>query len=116
MNQDLQALAEILAQWVDEVPGIPAIYLFGSRVRGDHRPDSDVDVRVYFSEWDACDVTTQWWGKQNLTEFAELKARLPGPLKIHAEKGADVDIRKGKLSPVLRVRKVICVLTPPKPE
>jgi hypothetical protein len=30
------------------VPGIPAVYLFGSRVRGDHRKDSDVDF-VCFS-------------------------------------------------------------------
>jgi hypothetical protein len=30
------------------VPGIPAVYLFGSRVRGDHRKDGDVDF-VCFS-------------------------------------------------------------------
>jgi len=39
---ELQGLAETIARWVDPVPGIDAIYLFGSRVRGDHRPDSDV--------------------------------------------------------------------------
>jgi predicted nucleotidyltransferase len=118
MDQELQALAEILAQWVDAVPGIPAIYLFGSRVRGDHRPDSDVDVRVFLKEWSACTATSQWWGHQNSTEFGELKARLPGPLTIHRENedAADVAIRKGKANPVLVVRKVICVWTPPKPK
>jgi predicted nucleotidyltransferase len=50
MNSELHALAEILAKWIEPVPGIPAIYLFGSRVRGDHRQDSDVDVRLYLNE------------------------------------------------------------------
>jgi predicted nucleotidyltransferase len=39
-------LAEILAEWINPAPGIPAVYLFGSGVRGDHRPNSDVDVRL----------------------------------------------------------------------
>ena len=48
--EDLQALASSVAKWIDEVPGLPAVYLFGSRVRGDHRPDSDVDIRVYLAK------------------------------------------------------------------
>jgi hypothetical protein len=39
MNNELEALAEILAEWIDSAPAIPTVYLFGSRVRGDHRPD-----------------------------------------------------------------------------
>jgi Polymerase beta, Nucleotidyltransferase len=31
-------------------PSISAVYLFGSRVRGDHR-NSDVDVHPFFDEW-----------------------------------------------------------------
>jgi predicted nucleotidyltransferase len=50
MKRELQALAEILAEWINPAPGIPAVYLFGSRVRGDHRPNSDVDVRLYLDE------------------------------------------------------------------
>jgi hypothetical protein len=46
MNNELEALAEILAEWIDSAPAIPTVYLFGSRVRGDHRPDSDVDIRT----------------------------------------------------------------------
>jgi predicted nucleotidyltransferase len=116
MNEELQVLAEILAQWVDAAPGVPAVYLFGSRVRGDHRPDSDVDIRLFLDDWTLCETTRRWWQDQNETDFAELKSRLPGPLAIHREKGdkADKDIRKGKASPVLVVRKVVCVRTPPK--
>jgi predicted nucleotidyltransferase len=43
----LKALAETLARWLEPAGGFVA-YVFGSRVRGDHRPDSDVDVRIFF--------------------------------------------------------------------
>jgi Polymerase beta, Nucleotidyltransferase len=116
MNAELSDLAEILADWIEPAPGVPAIYLFGSRVRGDHRPDSDVDVRLFINEWKSvCYVTVQWWNEQNETDFAAVKARLPGPLAIHREQSDDADaaIRKGKASPVLVVGRVVCVWTPP---
>ena len=117
MNGELRAVAEILADWIEPAPGIPAIYLFGSRVRGDHRPDSDVDVRLYLREWKACDATTLWWTDQNASDFHAVKARLPGPLEIHrdAEDAADAHIQKGRANPELVVRRVVCVWTPPKP-
>jgi len=116
VSDELRALAEILADWIEPAPGIPAIYLFGSRVRGDHRPDSDVDVRVYFNEWNACDETTQWWEDQDASDFAVLKDRLPGRLEIHRDEtdDADTDIRSGIANPVLVVRRCVCVWTPPK--
>ena len=115
-NSELQALAEILADWIEPAPGIPAIYLFGSRVRGDHQPDSDVDLRIYLNEWKPCEVTTRWWTDQNTSDFAAVKARLPGPLAIHRETddAADVEIRKGVTAPVLVVGRVVCVWTKPK--
>jgi predicted nucleotidyltransferase len=51
MNNELEAFAKILAEWIDSAPAIPAVYLFGSSVRGDHRPDRDVDIRLYLDEW-----------------------------------------------------------------
>ena len=117
MSAELSDLAEVLADWIKPVPGVPAVYLFGSRVRGDHRPDSDVDVRLFLNEWkDVCRATMAWWGKQNETDFADLKSGLPGPLAIHREAwhDADVAIRKGKASPVLVFGRVVCVWTPPK--
>src|SRR5262249_16933676 len=42
--KELEALAEILAEWADPPPGILNVILFGSRVRGDHKPDSDVQL------------------------------------------------------------------------
>jgi predicted nucleotidyltransferase len=115
-NPELDALAEILARWVDEVPGA-TVYLFGSRVRGDHRPESDVDVRIPLNEWDpVTNETMSWWERQNKTNFADLQARLPGPLKVHREvdDAADAEIRRAAQNPVLVRRKVICLWTPPK--
>jgi len=115
-RDELRALAEILADWMEPAPGIPAVYLFGSRVRGDHRPDSDVDVRLFLDEWNVCHRTREWWEAQNESGFAALKSRLPGPLAIHREQwdAADDDIRKGSENPVLVVRRVVCVWTAPK--
>jgi predicted nucleotidyltransferase len=115
MTDELHALAGIFEKWIEPAPDIPAIYLFGSRVRGDHRPDSDVDVRLYVHEWRLCHNSILWWQKQNATDFAELKARLPGPLAIHREPHdkADGSIRAGIKNPVLVVGRVICVQTPP---
>lgn len=31
-------------------PHLRSLYLFGSRARGDHRPDSDIDIAVYLDE------------------------------------------------------------------
>jgi len=116
---DLRILAETLAEWADAAPEVPAVYLFGSRVRGDHRADSDVDVRLHLGAWkyDPIGVTAKWWLLQILTNFAGLRVRLPGPLHLHRgrEDDADPAIRVGEARPVLVVRKAICVWTPPKP-
>jgi predicted nucleotidyltransferase len=114
-NPELVALAGILVDWIEPAPGVPAVYVFGSRVRGDHRPDSDADIRLFLNEWKALDPSTmQWWSEQNETDFAAVKARLPGPQAIHREQTdhADPAIRIGKASPVLVVGRIICVWTP----
>lgn len=116
--RDLRAVAEIIAEWVERVPGIAVVYLFGSRVRGDHRSDSDVDLRLYTKDWQLDPKTMAWWGQQNETDFAELKAQLPGPLAIHRESwdAADDAIKTGTAIPVLTTGKVVCVWTPPRQE
>ena len=112
-SDELKAVAERLADWVELAPGV-TVYLFGSRVRGDHQPNSDVDVRLYPDELANCEAAMQWWAAQNTSGFAELKARLPGRLELHAGPTDDADryILEGRKKPVLVVRKVVCVWTP----
>ena len=116
-DPELQLLAAIIDEWVRDAPGIHEVYLFGSRVRGDHRPDSDVDIRLFIDEWQPDVRTVDWWTHQNGTDFAELKSRLPGPLAIHRENAdaPDEAIREGRKNPKLRIGKVVCVCTPPSP-
>jgi hypothetical protein len=54
--------------------------------------------------------------QQNQNDFSELKAQLPGPLSIHREArdAADEAIKARMEAPVLKVRKAVCVWTPPK--
>jgi Polymerase beta, Nucleotidyltransferase len=115
VSAELSDLASVFDEWVAPAPGVPAVYLFGSRVRGDHRADSDVDVRLFLSEWSGDDATNRWWGEQNRSDFAALKARLPGRLEIHRDDPDDADpaIRSGARSPVYVRGRVVCVWTPP---
>ena len=118
---DLPALAEAVASWVDDASGVPTVYLFGSRVRGDHRPDSDVDLCVFLSEWEPTSESVDWWLDQNRTDFAQVKALLPGAPKIHGLNSWDdagqwvKEARADPIRIVLRVRKAICLWMPPKP-
>lgn len=42
----MPSLDEAILRAVESIPGISVLVLFGSRARGDHRPDSDLDVAV----------------------------------------------------------------------
>ena len=54
--------AEVRQRYGDRLRGI---YLFGSRARGDHRPDSDADVAVVLADGD-----WRYWGeKMNLVDL-----------------------------------------------
>jgi len=102
MNPELDTLANILAKWIEPVPSVPAVYLYGSRVRGDHRPDSDIDVRVFTKEWLGIkEADVQWWTNENAADFAALRKRLPGPLHLVLDpwNAADAAILAGRKDP-----------------
>ena len=109
VDNHLKQLARIVADWAADKP--ITVFLFGSRVRGDHRSDSDVDVFVQFGEM--TQGTAVWWTEQNSEDFAGLKARLPGTLKIlDANAPLAPSVMKSKV--VHRDRNVVCVLLPRK--
>jgi predicted nucleotidyltransferase len=108
-DEELKQLAQTLADWAADKS--VTVYLFGSRVRGDHRQDSDVDIFVQPGK--ATRETAVWWTVQNSEDFASLRARLPGKLKVlDAHAPLVPSVLKGKV--VYRDRNVVCVLLPPK--
>jgi hypothetical protein len=80
VSPELDDLLTTLSDWA--APAYSAkIFLFGSRVRGDHRSDSDVDISIkWISPID--DQTTDWWTAQNAEFFKSIDAKLPGPLHV----------------------------------
>lgn len=111
-NEHLRQLASTLADWVDGHDSF-VIYLFGSRVRGDYRPDSDVDVVVRWERPTGHDVN--WWLANNEEDFASINAKLPGRLRIleYTDPLSDRIIGAAR-HPTYRDRNVVCVWLPPK--
>lgn len=114
---DLRDLALAFARWAEGKN--VRIYLFGSRVRGDHRPDSDVDAYVDLTLPNMDHDTVVWWTRQQETAFADLLPMLPGPLgdtghaMLDPQDQATVsNIMNGRV--VHTVRNVLCVWLPPK--
>jgi predicted nucleotidyltransferase len=114
-NSELEDLAGVLAKWSDGYA--VTVFLYGSRVRGDHREDSDVDIYI---SWRLCqedsetnDKTVRWWTQENADDFASLKALLPGRLEIlePADK-LGIEISVGKV--VYTQGNVKCIWRRPK--
>ncbi len=111
-REDLIELATALADWVAPAPSF-TIYLFGSRVRGDHGPNSDVDVVIDFGKAEAEDLA--WWMLVNDDMFKSINAKLPGPLKI-LENNDPLSLSVRNARAVHKERQVICVWMKPKPK
>ena len=112
-RDSLPSLAKLVAQWADERPAIEKAYIFGSRARGDHRPDSDLDLAIEF----ASNLTTRAtadWTEQSCSEFADLKSAIGVPLSVHVDLNDACwpAILEAKQRPVLVVGKVVCCATP----
>lgn len=110
-TKDLETLACILADWSSPASGA-TIYLYGSRVRGDHKPTSDVDVCF---DWGAVgEGDLGWWTANNETDFQEINTQLPGRLQI-LEMNDPLRIKIMSAPVVHQERNVRCVFLPPKP-
>lgn len=103
----------MLADWVAPATSF-TIYLYGSRVRGDHRSDSDVDVVVHFGDSPTND-DVRWWVSVNADSFATINAQLPGRLEI-LENDDPLAQEVYGARVVHRDRQVICVWRAPKPK
>lgn len=50
-----------IVEWAKTHPEISRIYLYGSRARGDHEPDSDIDLGIQMNATKDEDAYTVWF-------------------------------------------------------
>jgi predicted nucleotidyltransferase len=75
---DLDYIATVLARWAAQHPEVHRIYIFGSRARGDHRPDSDLDIAVELVEnLDESGGLAAWMTELKPAWLPEVQALLP---------------------------------------
>jgi predicted nucleotidyltransferase len=107
VSQELENLLATLVEWA--APASSAeIFLFGSRVRGDHRPDSDVDVSIKWV-YPFDDQTADWWTAQNAELFKSIDAKLPGPLHVPEPSEAEFHIKVQSSEIVHKRGNIFCV-------
>jgi predicted nucleotidyltransferase len=108
----IAVLARIVADWAEPLP-LKAVYIFGSRARGDALEDSDIDVAIEFSDHTTNEQALAW-NHENDTDFRDLKAALGVTLSLHADSfdGAWPAIKAAAQKPVTRIGKVLVVATP----
>ena|ERR1700730_10046505 len=110
VSPELVELTRAIADWASGGPSM-TIFLYGSRVRGDHRSDSDVDLHYKLPVHPTSDFT-RWWTVQNMEDFAALRAVLPGRLEFLERD--DPLLREIEPAPsVHRDRNVVCISLPP---
>lgn len=107
ISDELKSLTKTLADWSAPAKTV-VIYLYGSRVREDHAPDSDVDI---WPEWAGSATEVNWWMENNANDFADINAKLPG--KLHVLPPNDPVKDKVRFGPVVYTdRNVRCVVLP----
>lgn len=110
VSDELRKLTAVVADWAADAPGF-TIFIFGSRVRGDHRPDSDLDIYVWLSGR-ADNATTRWHTDNEGDEFTAISQRLG--MLVHRQRDLEGLLAKLRTAPVVhRDRNVTCVLLEP---
>jgi predicted nucleotidyltransferase len=111
-TNELIELARVIADWAAAGGSEMTVYVFGSRVRGDHSSDSDVDIHVR-KPTQPSRAFTEWWTAQNLQDFDELRRVLPGRLEpLEPTDPLSTEVEAGKV--IHRDRNVICICRAPK--
>ena len=108
LRDDLRQLAAIIADWANGRSAFE-FYIFGSRVRGTHRPASDVDLIIKYVDYDRHDDYI-WLRNEEAEDFATLKASLPGELRIlEYDEPVARDVLRAAVNPQWTDRNVVCV-------
>jgi len=102
------------SRWTPNRAPWPKFSLAGLGPRPRFLPSTYLEVACAEITVPIATSTLGCWGEQNETDFADVKSCLPGRLAIHREQSdeADAAIRRGIVSPVLVVGRVVCVCPP----
>lgn len=79
----ISGLIEVVQEWALARPLVQRVYLFGSRVRGDVRAASDLDIAVELDPQQLCDEPTAAWVSSFAAWRSELEARIPLSVDLH---------------------------------
>ncbi|WP_434032700.1 nucleotidyltransferase family protein [Cupriavidus sp. a3] len=79
---DIDEIRSIVAAWAETQPLVVKVWLFGSRVRGTERPDSDIDIAVEVRRQpgDTSAWTTFIFEKDGLR--ASIQSLVPMPVQL----------------------------------
>lgn len=97
---DVPQISELLASWARGKPLVKRLYIFGSRARGDHRTDSDIDIAVeldpaVFQGSDESGGLATWMFETKAWK-AEIEKLLPFPVQLERFREEQTPtIRKG---------------------
>ena len=83
LNDDssLENAMPVVAWWARQQRLVERVYFFGSRVRGDHRPDSDLDIAVQLI-YPEVDTALAHWTFELDAWASQLSAILPWELDL----------------------------------
>ncbi|BBF94417.1 nucleotidyltransferase domain-containing protein [Blastochloris tepida] len=104
MDPELLIWFPRIAEWARSVPQIKEVWVFGSRARGNHRPDSDLDVAVVMADGDEGQRLGNWFA---LAKNWETELSMLISVRVDLDIG-DADIATSVVAPAL-AREGICV-------
>ena len=87
---------EAIICWARNHPEIAQVWLYGSRARGDHRPDSDIDLAIVtvgqtLSKRQECWMFAEWRNGPNLTQKVHMEWYDPDAEMINVGPGVKRD-------------------------
>lgn len=93
---ELVDVAQEIQLWASQKAEIRWVRLFGSRVKGTHRADSDLDVAIEFKAPDVSGRTLAWmdFGKEWQRELSELLGPPIHLVSYDPEANGDSDLGK----------------------
>lgn len=103
---NIQEIEFLIQTWASKKPKIKSVWLFGSRVRGNHRPDSDLDIAVEFLEEVLLDSPRSIGYIElyspELNEFMDCKDEWETELKEFLPHEIDLECFRGDETPIIK--------------